>query len=488
MPDLTIDLGNYNTIITFREGTERVHGLLKGVAREVQEFPGALFIPSLIHFGDERILLGEEVLRSGVYSEEATFRDLKDHVLHPAPVSRKVGGRRIVHKEAAAAFLSGVLGRLKEEVADGIHAVLLFPGQEGEAFREWVRRVDLSAARSVTLVDEDTALALGYGLNLFVDDLVLVFDFGFSAIRARVLQFHWMGREAYTPPVVKASVSVPVGTADLKQRILRELHTDVDTGPLPPFYWKKFVLHEADSDSWGQERFREILERENLAAEIQHAIDRTLEEAALSGVSRDAVRKVLLLGGGTRIPLVRRILDENFGDRILGDDPELAPGRGGLLFLSDSPVDDMIRETYTLQVRDPITGEYHHPVVVERFTRYPTRNPTARYIVNTFYDGQYELHLRIFRTGGGGYGEGGAREILYGEDGKISFVSSQTEEVYEPAMDSPVVIPVHPPGRIGERRFLLEFKVDNQKRLLLTVKDLREEKVIWEDRPLIELR
>ncbi|RMG87942.1 MAG: hypothetical protein D6708_12250 [Candidatus Dadabacteria bacterium] len=486
MADIAVDLGNYNTLITFREGDTRYRGLLRGVARQVREVPGTLFVPSLVHFG-RQVLLGEEVLHAGVYGDDATFRDLKDHILHPTPVARKVGDRRITHKEAAAAFLRGVLERLAGELDEGIHAVLLFPSADGESFREWLRGADLGPVQSVTLVDEDTALALGYGLNLFTDDLVLVFDFGFSAVRLRVVQFHWMGREGYAPPVVKASVSVPVGTADLKQKILRELHADDVGKPLPSFYWKKFVLHEADAHTWRREEFRRILERENLAAQVQRAIDRVLEEARLGGVDPGQIRKVLLLGGGTRIPVVRRVLDENFGDRVLGHEPELAPGRGALLFLSDSPVDDMVRETYSLQVRDPITGQYHYPVVVERFTRYPTRNPTARYIVNTFYDGQYELHLRVYRSAGGGP-RAEAREILYGDDGRISFVASQEDETHEPAMDAPLVIPVHPPGRVGERRFLLEFKVDARKRLTVTVKDLREEKVIWEDRPLIELR
>ncbi len=485
MADIAVDLGNYNTLITFREGDTRYRGLLKGVARRVRDVPGTLFVPSLVHFG-RQLLLGEEVLRAGVYGDDATFRDLKDHVLHPTPVGRKVGDRRITHKEAAVAFLRGVMERLAAELDEGVHAVILFPSVGGEAFREWLGEVDLDPVRSVTLVDEDTALALGYGLNLFTDDLVAVFDFGFSALRVRVVQFHWMGREAYSPPVIKASVSVPVGTADLKQRILRELHADDMGKPLPSFYWKRFVLHEADAHTWGQEEFRKILERENLAAEVQRALDRALEEARLSGVEPDAIRKVLLLGGGTRIPIVRRTLEENFGDRILGTQPELATGRGALRFLSDSPVDDMVRDTYSLQVRDPISGEYHYPVVVERFTRYPTRNPTARYIVNTFYDGQYELHLRIYRSAGGGP-RAEAREILYGDDGRISFVASQEDETHEPAMDGPLVIPVHPPGRVGERRFLLEFKVDARKRLTVTVKDLREEKLIWEERPLIEL-
>ncbi|MBI5443092.1 MAG: Hsp70 family protein [Deltaproteobacteria bacterium] len=485
MAELTVDLGNYNTILTFRDLGEGASGLLKGVAREVQECPGVLFVPSLIHMGDGP-LLGEEVLWSGLYEEEGTFRDLKDHVLHPAPVSRSIRGRRISHKAAAAAFLAHLVERVRAELGQRLDVVLLFPNVGAEAYREWLRSVDFGSAASVTLVDEDTAVALGYGVNLFVDDLVMVFDFGFSSIRARVVQFHWLGREAYAPPVIKAAASLPVGTADLKQKILRELHTDASDEQLPSFYWKKFALH-ADGETLSDERFQELLERENLAAYVQRVIERAHEEASLGGVKPQDIRRVLLVGGGTRIPLVRRILAENYGERVLGHLPELAAGRGGVAFLADSPVDDMVHQTYSMQVRDPITGEYSYPVVVERFTRYPTRSPTARYIVNTYYEGQYELHLKLFRTVNPGE-SGQSREILFGEDGKMSFVASRTEEVHEPLGTGPVVIPVHPPGRVGERRFLLEFGVDNQKRLLVTAKDLREEKVLWQEKPLIDLQ
>ena len=93
----------------------------------------------------------------------------------------------------------------------------------------------------------------------------------------------------------------------------------------------------------------------------------------------------------------------------------------------------------------------------------------------------------MFRTQRDGDHASG-REILFGDDGKISFVSSGAETAHEPAMVSPLIIPVHPPGRLGERRFLLEFRVDSQKRLVTTVKDLREEKLLWEEKPLIDLR
>ncbi|HSH70617.1 MAG TPA: Hsp70 family protein [Deferrisomatales bacterium] len=488
MINLTIDMGNYNTIITFAGEQQALDQVLPGVAAKLGDLPGALFVPSLVHIGEDRIRIGEEVLSAGLYEDEGCFRDLKDHVLHHAPVARNVRGLRVTHKKAAADFLSELTARLHAGLGQAMNVVFLFPNLDGELFREHLRYVDLAGARSVTLVDEDTAVALGYGVNLFADDLLLVFDFGFSAVRARLLQFHWLGRESYQPPIVRASMALPVGTADLKLKILRELHSHDDTdASMPAFYWKKFSLHSRDADTWSHVRFQELLAKENLAAQVQAALDGAMEEARLGGLRASDVKKVLLLGGGTRIPLVRRTLEENFGDRVLGDLPELAPGRGGVQFLTESPVDDMVNDAYTLQMRDPITGEYHYPVLVEKFTRFPTANPTSRFVVNTFYDGQYELQLNVFRTQRDGEHPGG-REILFGDDGKISFVGAGAGDAHEPAMASPLVIPVNPPGRLGERRFLLEFKVDSQKRLLLTVKDLREEKLLWEDKPIIDLR
>jgi hypothetical protein len=110
----------------------------------------------------------------------------------------------------------------------------------------------------------------------------------------------------------------------------------------------------------------------------------------------------------------------------------------------------------------------------------------SRFIVNTFYDGQYEMHVEIFRSERTEE-DLSSREIVYGDDGKISFVSSRTESARD-RVGSPVVVPVHPPGRIGERRILLEFRVDGQKRLLLTARDLREDKTLWEDKPIADLR
>jgi len=483
--DVSIDLGNYNTFIAFSTPSDRIHGLLKGVARTIQKVPGMLCVPSLVNV-DDGIPIGEEVLTQGLYDQEATFRDLKDHVMHPAPVSRTVNGKKVLHKEAAALFLRQLVRKLGDELGEPLNIVLFHPTVDGAGFREWLRTVDLGSARSVTILDEDTAVALGYGVNLFSDDLVLFFDFGFSSIRSRLVQFHWRGREAYTPPLVRAASLLPIGSADIKQKILRELHADEGEKALPSFYWKKFVLHEDTFEDVTPEQFRAFIEKENLAGTVQKAIDRLWEEAETRGLSKERVRKVCLIGGATRIPMVRATLEHNFGGRILSELPEVAACQGGIQFLTDRPVDDMVRHDYAMRVRDPISGEHHFPVVVEKYTRYPSKGAVSRYIVNTYYDGQCEVFVEIYRTVQAEE-DLGSREVLFDPKGWISLVSSRTSDVREP-VGQPFPLPVQPAGRVGERRILLEFSVDSQKRLVLSARDLREEKTLCEDRPIADLR
>ena len=134
MINLTIDIGNYNTIITFGEGCGDLGRVLPGVAVSTEELPGALLVPSLVHIGEDRVRIGEEVLSAGLYGDEGCFRDLKDHVLHHAPVARNVSGLRVTHKKAAADFLSGLTARLHSGLGKGMNVV--FPPKAADTLPE----------------------------------------------------------------------------------------------------------------------------------------------------------------------------------------------------------------------------------------------------------------------------------------------------------------------------------------------------------------
>lgn len=473
--DVAIEMGNCETVVSLFGPSGTGQRCLKTVAYTRPELPEILFCPTLVHWADD-VALGQEVVTRGLEGHGATFSDLKDHVLHPVPVARRVCDQRIPYKTAAATFLSSLVRRLREDVKEPLDLALVHPATHVEAFREWLRSVDLSDAQSVTLVDEDTAVALGRGIHLFDEPVILVFDYGFSATRVRVVQFAWRGAEAYRAPCVVAEVSVAAGTADL----LRARSGGPSSGP------EGGTARVCDS-----RRLESLLANlpcPDVRAHVHKAVERALDQARLHGIRRDEIRRVVPLGSGSLLPETLDALREKFGDRVLARADAPPAGSGAWALLTGKTSDDRVQHTYSLQIRDPDTGEYRYPVVVDAFTRFPTREPTARYVVNVVYDGQYELHLRLYRKVRSGAPRPGAREVLFGDDRKIRFLDpSDDDDLHEPAPHEPLVIPVTPPGQVGDRRFLLEFHVDGQKRLLTSVRDLRRDTAVWEDRPVADL-
>lgn len=485
MAQVVVDFGNYDTVVSLHNTSSNGRSPLCGIARAAPPSSRALSVPSLIHFGDT-VELGDEVLRSGKYHDKGTFQDLKDYVTHPVDIPRVVSGRRITHKQAAAEYLRLLVERLHRDLGGDFDLALICPGYKREACLEWLRSIRWAGARSVTLVDEDTALALGHGVSPFEEDLVLVLDFGFSSIRARLVQFHWSGPGAGISPVVRASSRVPFGMADLKLAGLSRLQRHGPGAQTELIEGRHSVLHDAGPARLGLEKCREILNGADPDHHLRLALDRLREQARLVNLQPEDAHRVLLTGGGASLPSVRRLTEEWFGERVSSDPEGLAACRGGQSFLADRYRDDMVRSTYSVRMRDPVSGEYLYPVIVDRFTRYPTRSPTARYIVNTFYDGQTAVNLEVFKSSDLEHKES-LREVVFGADNRVSIVGIQKEPEPEPAMDGPLVITVNPPGRWGERRLHLEFNVDNQKRLRVSVRDLREQRTLLESQDLIGL-
>lgn len=485
MSQVAIHFGNYNTAVIVEDAAWKGCSPLQGIARAIQPAPGAWLVPSLIHLGDT-VEVGDQVLQSGKYHAEGTFQDLKDHVTHPADVPRVVRGRRISHKQAASEYLRLLVEHLGRHLDRDFDLALICPACERDACAEWLCSIPCSGARSVTPVDEDMALAVGHGINLFEEDLLLVLDYGFSSIRARLVQFYPLGAQSDTSPVVRASARVPVGMADLKLAALCQRHQPASEDHAAALDGRNLVLHDPSADELDLDTCRPMLGGLNATDYVRMVLDRLREQARLVNLRLEDAQRVLLTGGGSSLSPVRRMMEEWFGEKVLWDPAGLAACRGGLAVFGDRHRDDMVRSAYSVRMRDPVSGEYIYPIVVNRFTRFPTRSPTARYIVNTYYDGQTAVNLEVFKISAV-HGKGTLWEVVFGENKQVSIVGVEKEPEPEPAMEGPLVIPVDPPGRCGERRLHLEFNVDNRKRLRVSVRDLREQRTILESLDLIGL-
>ena len=147
--------------------------------------------PSMLPNGEERIipsvvgyssagqwLVGTPARNQYVFDPENTVRSIKREMGTDKQV--QLGGRRFTPQEISAFILRELKDiaerNLEEEITD---AVITVPAYFSDAARQATRDAGQIAGLNVRrIINEPTAAALAYGLNLAEDQMVLVYDLG----------------------------------------------------------------------------------------------------------------------------------------------------------------------------------------------------------------------------------------------------------------------------------------------------------------------
>ncbi|KAL2271087.1 hypothetical protein VTJ83DRAFT_458 [Remersonia thermophila] len=265
-----------------------------------------------------------------------------------AMVEVEVGGsmRRFGPEEISAM----VLGRMKE-VAEGYlgqevkHAVITVPAYFNDRQRQATKDAGAIAGLNVVrVVNEPTAAALAYGIDkIGPERLVLVYDLGGGTFDVSLLSL-----EEGTFQVLATAGDTRLGGEDFDNRVVDHLvkafrakNPHLGTNATDPYdiaHNPKAMgkLRRAAEDAkrtlssqlsarieidalHGGEDFSETLTRAKFE-EINMAlfqrtlgpVERVLKDA---GVDRKDVTDIVLVGGSTRIPMVRSLVEEHFGGK-----------------------------------------------------------------------------------------------------------------------------------------------------------------------------
>lgn len=296
--------------------------------------------PQMLPHGDERIipsvvgrspqgewLVGTPAWNQVVLRPEQTVRSIK----------RKMGtdfrvtlGEQTFQPQEISAFILRKLKRiaernLGEEVSD---AVITVPAYFSDAARQATREAGQIAGFTVRrIINEPTAAALAYGLNLIEDQMVLVYDLGGGTFDASLVEL--MGG------VVEVHAShgnTRLGGDDFDRRLAEIVATHVQEEQgvnvrQDRRAWARLVraAEEAKIElsshpfAWIREEY--IAEKQGVPLHIEYEVSRQQFEKAIADlleqtlVSVDRVLgdaelrprdidQVLLVGGSTRIPAV----------------------------------------------------------------------------------------------------------------------------------------------------------------------------------------
>ncbi len=524
---LAVDFGTSNTVIAAWDDA-RQEGLpldIPDYGRQLKQGGEQIcIIPSLIHYSPEgRRWVGQQVAEKGLYGDRNTFRWMKRYIANRSPVRLRVGERQVSYQQAGADFLSSLLVFTgQEQDLAGSEVALTVPVEAFEDYENWLAETAASASLPrFRLIDEPSAAALGYGAPIRPGDVYLIFDFGggtldVSAILIEPQEDARSGRHCRV--LGKAGLDLGGVSIDqwLFQELLRQNHAsdaDEDIRPISRLLLveceriKERLSYEERADlqletpgrapiqaEFTQSQLEELLDQHEAFTGIDRTVRRALNAAAERGYAEQDIKAVLMVGGSSQIPSVQRALRRIFGrERVMLNRPLDAIARGAAAFVAGVDFYDHIQHDYAIRHVSREKAGYDYRLLVPRGTPYPTPDPVARLTVKATYDGQTRLGIAIFELSEARRLQPEQRlELVFDPSGSARLRQLTPEEEEQRSRfwmneGNPTFLQAEPAAEEGQACFDVEFRVDENKRLVVTARDIRSERTVLRDFPVVRL-
>jgi molecular chaperone DnaK (HSP70) len=477
-------------------------------------------------FVGQRALIGRQAIEknSGLQARSfvPTFKPgLMGDPMRPLAL---LGSHPVTAREAAFAFVRELLAEVKRTTGERIRDLTVTaPVAAFETYRAEVQQIlKRLGVRRVRFVDEPVAAALGYGLNLGHERLVLVVDVGGGTMHVVLARLSPRGET-----VVLAKRGRPFGGNAVDGWVLQEMCAQLGTDAATlegeddeSRFWRRAMLAEAcrvkeavffeesalflmsapPAGAPRRGRERATLTREGLVALLtEHgfyraltaSLEEVLEQARLEA---GAIEEVLLVGGSTLLPGVFSFFEERFGrQRVRAWQPFEAVAHGAAAFAAERMNTlDFIVHDYAFVTHDPKTGSAQHTVIIPRGTRFPTAPDLwKRQLVPTCSLGEPEtifklLICEVSRD------HGSERRFVWDASGdlhKVGGAGGESAVVVPLNEASPTLGYLDPPHSPRDRRPRLEvaFGVNGERWLTATVRDLVAQKELMREEPVVRL-
>ncbi len=360
-----IDLGTTNSVVAISAGNK---------PEVIRDAHGHALVPSVVaYMADGSVVVGEEARRERLENPERVVSSIKrlmgrgvedvkrlsgalpferaaPEAGESAMVRLMISGRRLSPVEISAEILKSLKRQaeaaLGREVA---RAVVTVPAYFDDAARSATKdAAKLAGLEVLRLVNEPTAAALAYGLDRGAEGLYAVYDLGGGTFDVSLLRLEKgvfqvlatggdsaLGGDDFDHAVAEKFLAERAESLGKPAPTPAEAASVLATTRLV----KECLSQHTEGDWWIElagQASRHRLTRAEFEELITPFINRTL--ALCRGVLEDArltpsgVQGVVLVGGSTRIPLVRRKVAELFGKEPLADiDPDEVVALGAAL-------------------------------------------------------------------------------------------------------------------------------------------------------------
>lgn len=410
-----IDLGTTNSLVAVWNNDASVL---------VPNALGQLLTPSVVGLDDEgRILVGQAARERLCTHPSLTTALFKRHMGSARSV--QLGSTPFRPEELSAILLRSLKEDVERAYGEAVtEAVISVPAYFSDAQRKATRIAgELAGLKVDKLINEPTAAALAYGLpQQGSESSFLVFDLGGGTFDVSILELfdgvmevrssagdNFLGGEDFDQLLAQHFVQAQAKTPDFPatQSISQVLHREaervrIELGHSPTC---EFVLR-VDGRQWqhtfSQEEMTKLFEP--LLERLRNPVERALRDARMR---IDELDQVLLVGGATRMPLVRKLAASLFGrfpSVHLNPDEAVALGaaiqaalKSRHAALEEVVLTDVCPYTLGIETARRVGHQHesgHYLPIIERNTTVPVSRVET---VCTVDEAQERVQVRIFQ-------------------------------------------------------------------------------------------